>query len=237
MGNTSSLTSMCSGWCTGEDAGERSVEYELGISHYYERPPARKPGQLVMVTLVLAVVASCGDALALAPAMSGFGARVKRAPARAKQRPPSASSPKAMQERMKAYKAIVARDGKADCCDVYCGAESGAKLWFVGKVASQAPARAAGAVAAQRRFIFAHARNLEPGLQGTQLVLEIATAPRDTEVAVAKGEQAITFFSGSEEAVALEACGFNPEIYEPGEIPFWIRREGSPAPPAPPEQP
>ena len=63
--------------------------------------------------------------------------------------------------------------------------------------------------------------------QGAQLVLEIATAPRDSEVAVAKAEQAITFFSGSDEVVALEACGFHPEIYEPGEQPYWIRREGS----------
>ena len=68
-------------------------------------------------------------------------------------------------------------------------------------------------------------------------MLEIATAPRDSEVAVAKAEQAITFFSGRDEVVALEACGFHPEIYEPGEQPYWIRREGSPAPPAPPEQP
>ena len=145
--------------------------------------------------------------------------------------------------------------------DAYVAAEGGGKIFFVGKLAARvAPrtpaevgaaddddgecervARAVAAAAVEgRALLWSHARLLEPGLSvgKPKPRLELALAPRNSEVAVAKGEQALVWVDGATAEAEAEAAGmgaaavapvpefgFMPEQYDEGESIFFLRRE------------
>lgn len=110
--------------------------------------------------------------------------------------------------------------------DCYCGASDASKLFFIGKIATSQPA--AAAVAAIRKTVLEpHAKLLQPLLSAKQV--DFFVAPGNTEVAVAKGHQALQIVKTSAAKAEWETVGFRPEIYGPDEEGFYVRRKTLPA--------
>lgn len=109
--------------------------------------------------------------------------------------------------------------------DCYCGASDASKLFFIGKIATSQPA--AAAVAAIRKSVLEpHAKLLQPLLSAKQV--DFFVAPGNTEVAVAKGEQALQKVPTSAKKAEWNAVGFRPETYGPDEEGFYVRRKTIP---------
>ena len=105
----------------------------------------------------------------------------------------------------------------------YAGAPEGSKLFFVGKIGHDIKTPPDAALTALQHLLKPHACFLQPALNAYADKLVWAIARGNSEVEVAKGEEAATFVEPMP-AKATHRPGFAPEWYEPGEEGFYIRR-------------
>jgi hypothetical protein len=127
--------------------------------------------------------------------------------------------------------------GKELTNDVYVREPGSRIFWFSGKVARVSDVSLEDAVARQWPLIEQHAANLRPiELYAHHGVLEIWTAPGDSELEVAYNRPTIQFLKQSREGgtgVKNILVGFQGEMYQPGEEGFRTFRteDGRPAKP------
>jgi hypothetical protein len=115
--------------------------------------------------------------------------------------------------------------GKELTNDVYVRQPGSAVFWFSGKLARVSDVSLEDAVARQWPLIEQHAANLRPReLYAHRGVLEIWTAPGDSELEVAYNQPSIQFLKharaeggGGGTGVKSVMVGFQGEMYEPGE--------------------
>lgn len=175
-----------------------------------------------------ALLLVAASALAFAPAPRARPPTARRAGfgAPPKHKPPTVAkkySKAALEKAHEVFDAVKASPG-GYTVDVYCGAPGGAKLFFVGKVAHDLKTPPECALAALRYLLEPHACFLQPLLVPHAAGLDWGVAPGNTEVAVAKGEEAITLVDLGK-AKTSHKPGFAPEWYEQGEEGFYVRRE------------
>lgn len=153
------------------------------------------------------------------------------------------SSKKQMEQQMISFNAL-RKGGSASTLllhDVYVRAveqdaqvevdEEESQFWFAGKIVAPASCPVPAVLHAQRGLIATHSRNIVPNLP---LKLDLFIAPIDTEIAVAKDDQDLTMgLAASDprpaENLDLKDIGYMPELYEPGDKPFYTlkKKDGS----------
>lgn len=136
------------------------------------------------------------------------------------------------------FLAIRDAGGKELTNDVYVREPKSSIFWFAGKVARVSDVSLEDAVARQWPLIEQHAANLRPlELYPHRGVLEVWTAPGDSELEVAYNRPSIVFTKmsreGANKGIKNSMVGFQGEMYEPGEEGFRTCRteDGRPANP------
>lgn len=158
--------------------------------------------------------------------------------------PPSVSSspdmkyvPRNVMRQNEHFLAIRETGGKELTNDVYVREPGSAIFWFSGKVARVSDVSLEDAVARQWPLIEQHAANLRPiELYPHRGILELWTAPGDSELEVAYNRPSIVFTKMSREGnkgIKNTMVGFQGEMYEPGEEGFraWRTEDGRAAKP------
>jgi len=116
--------------------------------------------------------------------------------------------------------------------DVYVRAEGGELCYYCGKVATSPGISLDATIEAQELLIIGHVQFLLPGVFGSIDSLELLYAPGDSEMLVAQDQQSLkpVDITGAAAVESPMDVGFYPEILDPDQRPFKVKRDPAGAP-------